>query len=130
VTPLPVTELLLGSDGDTAYVLEHAGGMDSFAVRVDGSGAVFEPRMGYGVLESPSAPVPTAAGTLVATAYAPTLDQHRGVRIVGSDFASSWVESALIAAPAESPQLVRSGNEVILVFKNDQGLGLARYVAP
>jgi hypothetical protein len=41
--------------------------------------------------------------------------------------ANQFIEGELIASPADFPQAVRLGDELVVAFKNARGLGLARY---
>jgi hypothetical protein len=121
-----VWELLLGSDGETAFVLHHAPGTDSWMVPVDAMGMATGAALGVGVLGSPGVPVVFGGGAFVPTAVASNNAPTSGVRLVGGA-ANQPVDGELIASPADFPQAVRLGEELVVAFSNEDGLGLARY---
>lgn len=49
------------------------------------------------------------------------------MRVVGSDFEGGFHEGSVVTQPADVPQAVRLGNELVLVFENPRGLGVVRY---
>jgi hypothetical protein len=121
-----VSELLLGSDEQTVFVLHHAPGTDSWLVPVDAAGMPVDAGLGFGVLASPGLPVPIGGGALVPTAFTPNGAPSSVVRVVGGT-PNQFIQSEAIASPAEAPQAVRLGDELIVAFKSERGFGLARY---
>jgi hypothetical protein len=114
----------IGSAGETAFVLSVSGGASM--IQVDARGAAIDPTVAYGLLGSPSAPVVTSAGVFVATEFAFIESPATGIRLVGGT-SGAWIEGNVFASPAELPFATPFGDDIVVVFQNERGFGLARW---
>jgi hypothetical protein len=126
VLPDPVWRLTIGSDGTAGSLLLDTSPAAGWIVEVDGMGTTLDNGVGYGLLQAPSAPVRVAAGVFLATSYTPEGAPVSGVELVGGN-SSEFVAGAPIASPTTDYRAVALGDEIIVAFASDRGLGLARY---